>query len=189
MKEDRRQCIQRACFAVACISGFVSIAKSESSIKNKAIEPYLDKIMMQDWITALHDSIDDQEDEATCRKIIRRFAIIISCLGLFGLATFTAERRRKEIGVRKVFGSSRLSIFYLLSGAFTKQVLAAILIASLVSYVAARYWLNTFAYKINLEWWFFSSAGIIALFVAWLSTGSQAIKAANMNPAMSLKEE
>lgn len=116
-------------------------------------------------------------------------AIIVSCLGLFGLATFTAERRHKEIGVRKVFGSSQISIFYLLTGDFTRQVVAGILIASPVSYIAARYWLNTFAYKINLEWWFFAGAGFMALFVAWLSVGLQAIKAANMNPAMSLKDE
>jgi len=132
------------------------------------------------------------QSESKTAALLEYFAgitIIISCLGLFALAAFTAGRRRKEIGVRKVFGSSRLSIFYLLSCGFTKQVLAAILIASPVSYVAARYWLNTFAYKINLEWWFFAGAGFIALFVAWLSVGSQAIKAANMNPAMSLKDE
>ncbi len=151
---------------------------------NPAI-PFDFKFLDSDY-QALYQS---ESKTAALSEYFAGIAIIISCLGLFGLATFTAERRRKEIGVRKVFGSSRLSIFYLLSGAFTKQVLAAILIASPLSYVAARFWLNTFAYKINLEWWFFAGAGIIALFVAWLSVGSQAIKAANMNPAMSLKEE
>jgi putative ABC transport system permease protein len=132
---------------------------------------------------------ESESKVAALSKYFAGLAIIISCLGLFGLAAFTAERRRKEIGVRKVFGSTELSIFYLLSGDFTKQVLVSIFIALPVSYLAARNWLNTFASRTDLEWWFFAGAGFMALFIAWLTVGSQAVRAANTNPAECLKDE
>jgi putative ABC transport system permease protein len=116
-------------------------------------------------------------------------AIIISCLGLFGLASFTAQRRRKEIGIRKALGSSDLAIAYLLSGDFTKLVITAIFIALPLSYIVASYWLDGFAYRIELELWYFIGAGLIALFVAWLTVGMQAIRAANINPVKALKYE
>ncbi|RDC65609.1 ABC transporter permease [Adhaeribacter pallidiroseus] len=117
------------------------------------------------------------------------FAILISCLGLFGLAAFTAERRRKEIGVRKVLGASRFSIVYLLSSDFTKLVVVAICIALPLSYLVVNNWLNNFEFRIDLEWWYFAGAGLAALLVAWLTVSSQAIKAASVNPAQSLKDE
>lgn len=116
-------------------------------------------------------------------------AIIISCLGLFGLASFTAQRRRKEIGIRKALGSSDLAIAYLLSGDFTKLVITAIFIALPLSYLVASYWLSGFAYRIALEAWYFLGAGFIALLVAWLTVGMQAIRAANINPVKALKYE
>ena len=116
-------------------------------------------------------------------------AILISCLGLFGLAAFTAERRRKEIGVRKVLGASSLNIIYLLSGDFTKLVLAAILFTLPLSWLAARQWLNNFAYRIDLQWWYFIGAGLAALLIAWFTVGIQAAKAARINPVHSLKDE
>ena len=116
-------------------------------------------------------------------------AIIISCLGLFGLTAFTAERRRKEIGIRKVFGSNELDIISLLSIEFSKQLLVSIAIALPISYLISMHWLDSFAYRIKLEWWFFVGAGLIALFIAWTTMGTQAIKAANTNPAQCLKDE
>ena len=116
-------------------------------------------------------------------------AIIISCLGLFGLAAFTAERRRKEIGIRKVLGSSDFGIIYLLSSDFTKLVLTAIVIALPVAYIIAKYWLDSFAYRINLEPWYFIAAGLSALLITLLTVGAQAIKAATANPVKSLKYE
>jgi ABC-type antimicrobial peptide transport system permease subunit len=98
-------------------------------------------------------------------------AILISCLGLFGLAAFTAERRLKEIGIRKVLGSSEFGIVYLLSGDFTKIVFTSIVIALPLSYLLTSYWLNNFAYKIPLQWWYFVSAGALALFIAWFTVG------------------
>lgn len=122
-------------------------------------------------------------------KYFAGLAILISCLGLFGLAAFTAERRNKEIGIRKVLGSSELSIVYLLSSDFTKIVLFAIAIAIPISYVITSYWLNSFAFKIELQWWYFIASGLVALVIAWLTVGSQAIKAARINPAKCLNND
>lgn len=116
-------------------------------------------------------------------------AILISCLGLFGLAAFTAERRLKEIGIRKVLGSGVFSIVYLLSSDFTKSVAIGITIALPVSYYMASRWLLSFAFSIDLKLWYFALAGIIALLIAWLTVGSQAIKAAHVNPLQCLKSE
>jgi len=126
---------------------------------------------------------------AALSKYFAGLAILISCLGLFGLAAFTAERRIKEIGIRKVLGSSVMGIIYLLSGDFTKIVFAAILIALPISYFITKQWLDSFAFKIELEWWYFIGAGLLALCIAWLTVGSQAIKAARINPVECLKDE
>jgi ABC-type antimicrobial peptide transport system permease subunit len=115
--------------------------------------------------------------------------IVISCLGLFGLAAFTAERRRKEIGIRKVLGSSEFRIVYLLSSDFTKLVFTAIVIAIPAAYLITKYWLDSFAYRINLEPWYFFSAGLAALLITWLTVGVQAVKAASANPIKALKYE
>jgi ABC-type antimicrobial peptide transport system permease subunit len=116
-------------------------------------------------------------------------ALIISCLGLFGLAAFTAERRLKEISIRKILGSTEFGIIRLLSGDFTKMVLIAILIALPISYYFSSQWLDGFADRIELKPWYFAGAGIIALLIAWLTVGLQAVKAARVNPAQCLKEE
>ncbi|RPH29759.1 MAG: ABC transporter permease [Bacteroidales bacterium] len=116
-------------------------------------------------------------------------SIIISCLGLFGLVNFTVERRRKEIGIRKVMGASSSNITYLISGDFTKLVFVSILAALPLSYIVVRHWLNSFAYRIDLEWWYFIGVGFIALFIVWLTVGTQVIKAANTNPSECLAEE
>jgi ABC-type antimicrobial peptide transport system permease subunit len=119
---------------------------------------------------------------AILSKYFAVLAIFISCLGLFGLAAFTAERRLKEIGIRKVLGSSELGIVFLLSGDFTKMVVLA-------SYLLITYWLSSFAYRIPLTWWYFALGGVLALITAWLTVGTQAIKAARVNPARCLKDE
>ena len=126
---------------------------------------------------------------AVLSRYFAGLAILISCLGLFGLASFTAERRIKEIGIRKILGSSELGIVYLLSRDFTEIVIAAIVIALPVSYIITSYWLDSFAFKIELKVWYFFSGGIIALFIAWFTVGTQAIRAARINPVKSLRSE
>jgi putative ABC transport system permease protein len=116
-------------------------------------------------------------------------AILISCLGLFGLAAFTAERKLKEIGIRKVLGASELNIIYTLSKDFTIPVVVAITIALPISYVLTRYWLNSFAYRIELQLWYFVAAGFAALFISWLTVSMQAIKAAHADPIKCLKQD
>ncbi len=116
-------------------------------------------------------------------------AILISCLGLFGLAAFTAERRVKEIGIRKILGSSELEIVSMLSADFNRMVFISIGIALPVSYLIASQWLQSFAYRINLKWWFFAGAGFMAMIIASITVGVQTLKAARMNPVQSLKVE
>ncbi|OEK03740.1 transporter permease [Roseivirga sp. 4D4] len=126
---------------------------------------------------------------ATLSKYFSFIAILISCLGLLGLASFSTERRIKEIGVRKALGSSRFAIVQLISGEFTKIVLAAVVLSLPISYFVTKSWLNGFAYRIELSWWFFLLAGVSALLIAWLTVGFQTVKASMVNPAQCLRNE
>jgi putative ABC transport system permease protein len=125
-------------------------------------------------------------------QILSLFAgltIFVACLGLFGLVTFTAQQRTKEIGVRKVLGASVSSIVALLSKDFLKLVLIAIVIASPLAWYAMNRWLQAFAYKIDIEWWMFALAGLLAVSIALLTVSLQSIKAALMKPVKSLRSE
>ncbi len=117
------------------------------------------------------------------------FAVLISCLGLFGLAAFTAERRLKEIGIRKALGSSSANIVMLLSGDFTRMVLLSIVLGLPTSYWLLSQWLQRFAFHIELTVWYFVIAGLIAMLIAWITVASQAIRAANVNPVECLRSE
>ncbi|WP_420578630.1 ABC transporter permease [Ekhidna sp.] len=117
------------------------------------------------------------------------FAILISCLGLFGLASFTAERRLKEIGIRKVLGATTSNIVMMLSKDFTQLVGISILIALPISYYFMNEWLQSFAYKIDLSVWIFIGAAVVSLVIAWVTVSSQALRAANVNPSKCLKDE
>ena len=124
--------------------------------------------------------------------IVRNFtiiAILISCLGLFGLATFSAEQRTKEIGIRKVLGASVQSIVALLSKEFLLLVLIAIVIATPLAWWAMNKWLQDFAYRTTIQWWVFVIAAIIAILIALITISSQAIKAALTNPVKNLRTE
>jgi putative ABC transport system permease protein len=116
-------------------------------------------------------------------------AILIACLGLFGLATYMAEQRTKEIGVRKVLGASVSSIVQMLSKDFVKLVLLACLFAIPLAWWAMREWLQSFAYRVSIGWWVFAAAAGIALIITILTVSSQAIKAALTNPVKSLRTE
>ncbi|WCT14706.1 ABC transporter permease [Mucilaginibacter jinjuensis] len=132
------------------------------------------------------------ETEIVLSQIINSFtliAILISCLGLFGLAAFSAEQRRKEIGVRKVLGSSVSGIVKLLSVDFVKLVVISFIIATPIAWYGMNKWLQAFAYRVTLSWWMFALAGMMALFIALFTVSFQAIKAALLNPVKSLRSE
>jgi len=116
-------------------------------------------------------------------------AILIACLGLFGLASYAAEQRTKEIGIRKVLGASVNNIARMLSKDFLKLVLIASVIAFPVAAWAMNQWLQDFAYRVSISWWIFFVSGMIALLIALFTVAYQAIKAATMNPAKSLRTE
>lgn len=125
-------------------------------------------------------------------KVALTFAILtilIACLGLFGLVTYMAEQRTKEIGIRKVLGASVPNIVSLLSAEFLVLVVIAVVIASPIAYFAMRQWLTEFAYRIEISWWMFLLAGVLAVVISLLTVSFQAIKAALMNPVRSLKSE
>jgi hypothetical protein len=130
--------------------------------------------------------------EYTVSKLSRYFAflaIFISCLGLFGLVTFTAEQKTKEIGIRKVLGASVTGIVGMLSKDFLTLVIIAAVIAFPVAWWAMHRWLNDFAYRVNIGWWVFLIAGVVALLIALLTISFQSIKAAIANPVKSLRTE
>jgi len=132
------------------------------------------------------------ESEVTLGNIINSFtlmAILISSLGLFGLASFSAEQRSKEIGIRKVLGASVSGIVRLLSKDFVRLVLVSFIIAIPISWWAMNKWLQGFNYRVPIRWWMFTLAGLIAIFIALFTVSFQAIKAAVANPTKSLKTE
>ena len=132
------------------------------------------------------------EAEAKQEKLSLTFtilAIFIACLGLFGLAAFTAQQRVKEIGIRKVLGATVTSIAFMLSKDFVKLVLIAICIATPIAWYAMNKWLEGFAYRVSVEAWVFVLAAVVAMAIAIVTVSIQAIKAGMANPVKSLKTE
>ncbi len=130
--------------------------------------------------------------EMLISKLSRLFAlitIIISCLGLFGLAAYTAERRTREIGIRKVLGASVQNLVTLLSKDFLKLVFIAIIIATPLAWYLMHQWLQDYSYRISIQWWMFLIAGAAALVIALLTVSYQAARAALTNPVKSLRTE
>ncbi|HEX4849830.1 MAG TPA: FtsX-like permease family protein, partial [Puia sp.] len=116
-------------------------------------------------------------------------AIFISCLGLFGMASFMAEQRTKEIGVRKVLGASVFNLWRLLSKDFVWLVIISLLIASPLAYFFMSRWLESYEYRADLSWWVFVAAGAGALLITIITVSYQSIRAALMNPVKSLRTE
>ena len=116
-------------------------------------------------------------------------AILIACLGLFGLVTYAAQQRTKEIGIRKVLGANVAGIVQMIARDFLKLVIIASVIAFPVAWWAMNKWLQGFAYRINIQWWIFVLAGVIAILIALITVSFQAIKAAMANPVDSLRSE
>ena len=168
----------------ADFSGSISLIEKlwKKFVPDKPIEFYF-----------LNDNFDQlYRAEHKTSQIFTTFSIIsifIACLGLLGLASFTAERRTKEIGIRKVMGASTTGIIFLLSKEFIKWVLIANIIAWPIAFYIMTNWLEDFAYRINFPYWILFASALIAMFIAIITVISQALKAANSNPVNSLKYE
>jgi putative ABC transport system permease protein len=163
-----------------------SIAKLESVYKKYFIDNPFEYFFADENFNKQYVSEQQYSKLFTTASV---WAIIIACLGLFGLATYTVESRTKEIGVRKVLGASVASITQLLSKDFLILVCISIVIASPIAWYVMHQWLKDFAYRINISWWVFVLAGCGALLLALLTISFQAIKAALSNPIKSLRTE
>jgi len=131
-------------------------------------------------------------NEQVVGKLSKAFAflaIFISCLGLLGLAMFTAEQRIKEIGIRKVLGASTASLFALLSKEFLVLVFIALLVASPIAWFAMNKWLLNYSYRTSIDWWVFALSAVLSVIIALITVSFQSVKAALMNPVKSLKAE
>lgn len=130
-----------------------------------------------------------QKRTQTMTAIFSGIAVFIACLGLLGLVSFATIQREKEIGIRKVLGASVARIFTMLSADFLKLVFLAVVIASPIAWLVMQRWLDSFVYRIDVHWWMFVIAGLIALFIALFTVSTLAIKAARGNPVDSLRNE
>jgi putative ABC transport system permease protein len=122
-------------------------------------------------------------------SIFTAVTIFVGCLGLFGLAAYAAERRRKEVGIRKVLGASVKGIVLHLSKDFIKLVLIALIIASPIAWYLMNKWLQNFPYRVNISWWIFILSGLMTVLIALITVSFQSIKAATNNPVKSLRTE
>jgi putative ABC transport system permease protein len=163
-----------------------ALAKIESVIKtNEPGYPFEYKFLDQEFDNLF-------KSEAMIGKLSRLFALLtifISCLGLFGLAAYTAERRTKEIGIRKVLGATVSSVVALLSKDFLRLVAVASIIAFPIAWWLMSKFLQEFPYRISIQWWVFAIAGVLAVVIALFTVSFQAIKAAIANPVKSLRTE
>ena len=184
-------------------AAYLSIRLNPESVKNTAelqatIGNVKKEIALLDPSIPFEYSFMDKEFEntfraeqrmATALNIVTAMALIIACLGLFGLAAFSAEQRLKELGIRKVLGAKVSQLVVLFSSEFSKLVGIAILLASPVAYFLVDYWLDDFAYKTPIEVWVFVVAAASPLILALLTISFQSLKAAYKNPVLSLKDE
>jgi putative ABC transport system permease protein len=158
-----------------------------NNVWNKFSPGYpLDYKFMDETYGAMYKA---EEKLASLIWIFTIMAIIVGCMGLFGLAAFSAEQRTKEIGIRKVLGASLFNIVGLLSKSFVRLVIISSLLAFPIAWWAMNKWLEDYTYRIQIGWWVFLVAGLAALAVALLTVSFQAIKAAVANPVKSLRTE
>jgi ABC-type antimicrobial peptide transport system permease subunit len=162
------------------------LSQIEAQWKKIFPETSFDYSFLNEAITHLYDQEKNTERLMNAAMII---TIFISCMGLFGLGMFTAQRRTKEIGIRKVLGASIANITVMLSKDFIVLVLMAMIIASPVAWYFSNQWLRDFAYRTNITWWIFFAAGTSAILIALITISFQAIKAAIDNPVKSLRTE
>jgi putative ABC transport system permease protein len=162
------------------------LAGIQSQWAQFGIEEPLDYAFLDDYYQKAYAK---EQKTGALMLIFAGLTIFIACLGLFGLAAFAAQQRTKEIGIRKVLGASVAGITGLLAKDFLKLVVIAILIASPVAYYCMNQWLSDFAYRIDMQWWMFVTAGGAAVLIAFLTVGFQSVRAALANPVKSLRSE
>ncbi len=161
-----------------------------AAIQREFDQTYPEKVFYgQFFDESIADFYQDEQRFSTTCKGFGGLAIFISCLGLLGLAAHAAQRRTKEIGVRKVLGASVSSITALLAKDFLALVLVAVVVATPLAYYLMHNWLSDFAYRIQMPWWVFALAGAGAIVIAFLTVSVQSIRAATANPVKSLRSE
>ena len=153
--------------------------------KHDAAAPFEYKFQDDDYARLFND----EERIGKLASVFAALAIVISCLGIFGLASFTASQRTKEIGIRKVLGATIFNVWKMLSRDFVWLVVLSILIAAPLAYYLSNEWLQQYEYRIEISWWIFATTGLGAVVITLLTVSFQAIKAALMNPVNSLKSE
>ncbi|KAA9354728.1 ABC transporter permease [Larkinella humicola] len=163
-----------------------TMAAIETAWKRIYPESLFDAKFLDDSLQELYE---DEQRQFSLLRVFAGIALVICCLGLWGLATFTIERRTKEIGVRKVLGASVTGIVALISKDFLKLVLLALVIATPIAWYAMESWLKEFSYRIDVEWWVFALVGAVSILIAFATVSFQSIKAALMNPVTSLRSE
>ena len=195
--ESLRQNISPLCIKLGKSTGIASFKINSSDVQTvvkqveqkwKAIAPAMP--FSYRFLDGAFNNMYLQEQQTA--KVAISFAvlaIIIACLGLFGLVTYMAEQRTKEIGIRKVLGASASSVISMLSVDFLKLIIISIVIASPIAWYFMYRWLQDFAYRINIDWWIFVLAGATALLIAIITISFEAIKAATANPVNSLRAE
>ncbi len=170
-----------------------------SGDQNRQAMDYIEKTIKEiapgtlfhyDFIDENLNNLYISEDKmGTIFKIFSVLAILISCMGLYGIAAYTSELRTKEIGIRKAFGASALRILFLLCRSYLSLILIALVIAIPVANYFITEWMRSFAYHIEIGWWIFLISGILVLFTALMAVSTRSIRAANINPAQSLRFE
>jgi putative ABC transport system permease protein len=179
--------------------GYSNMSVKVNGKKEKEAIAFIGSVWKKDCADTPFDYqfLDDHFDElyrsdsqiSTIVGTLAVLAIIISCLGLFGLASYAAEKRTKEVGIRKTLGASLENLVVLLSKDFLKYVLIASLIALPLSWFSVHKWLKSYAYRIDISWWIFVLAVLVAMLIAFVTISFQAIKAATANPVESLRSE
>ena len=167
-----------------------NVASTMQSIKKVWEQAFPDYVYEYKFLDDKIENFYKQESQLSqLYKIFAAIAIFLSCLGLYGLASFMAVQRIKEVGIRKVLGATAGNIVYLFSKEFIILIAIAFVIATPIAWYYMHQWLQDYAYRINISWWLFAAGGIAAIIIALTTISFQAIKAAMANPVNSLRSE